>query len=518
MKEIPNSKRLAKNTIFMYFRMGFIMLISLYTSRVILRQLGVEDYGIYNVVGSIVVMFVSLKAIFASSTQRFFNYEMGKGNTDKLQLIYTMSTIINALIALFFIILVEVVGLWFLSYKINIDPSRLVAAHWVFQFSVISTVISIMSTPLDACVVAHERMDFYAYLSIFDGLSRLGICYLLNLTSYDKLIVYGFLILMVTVVVRIINQIFCMKEFPECHLKRCWDKRYFIKMTNFAGWAFFGNTANALSQSGLNLVLNVFGGPIVNAARGISYQVSTASSQFIGNLTIVVKPYAIKTYASGSVQKAVDFAHLSSKVYFVTQLIMVIFVTFLCKRLVQLWLGQVPEYTVVFLDLIMIQSLVRSLHMPIDFLFSGEGNIKDYQILEGIILALPVPLSYFLLKIGCPYYTAFISLIFCEIFHIMAIAILATKICHLNLCNYYKSVIMPCVICFLIFVIAFFLNTLIEWKLLLVLFNILITILSVLFFMLCFGFTKKERELLIGIIKTNKDYAKTSNNTTSKNI
>lgn len=502
----------------MYLRMCFLMLISLYTSRVILQQLGVEDFGIYNVVGSIVVMFVSLKAIFASSTQRFLSYEMGKGNQEKLQLIYTMSTIINALIALVFVILVESIGLWFLSYKINVDPGRLVAAHWVFQFSVLSTVISIMSTPLDACVIAHERMDFYAFLSIFEGLAKLGICYLLSLTQLDKLIVFGFLVLMITVLTRIINQIFCMREFSECHLKRCWDKHYFFKMTSFAGWAFFGNTANVLSQSGLNLVLNVFGGPIVNAARGISYQVSSALNQFVGNITIVVKPYAIKTYASGSISKAIDFAHLSSKVYFAIQLILVIIVTFLCERLLQLWLGQVPEYTVVFLNLIMIQSLVRSLHMPIDFLFCGEGDIKYYQIIEGIILALPVPLSYVLLKLGCPYYTAFVSLIVCEVLHIMAITILATKICHLNLGNYYKSVVFPCLACFVIYGIAFYLNTLIESNLFFVVLNILFTISCILLLMYFVGLTKDERNSLLGIIKRNRENANTSSNSAAENI
>ena len=402
----------------MYIRMGFLMLISLYTSRVVLQQLGVEDYGIYNLVGSVVAMFISLKAIFASSTQRFLSYEMGRGDNSKLQLIYTMSTVINAIISLIFLLLVEAVGIWFLNTKINIDPSRLVAAHWVFQFSVISTVISIMSTPLDACVIAHERMDFYAYLSIFEGIARFGICYLLTVTGFDKLIVYGFLTLLVTIVVRLINQIFCMKEFEECHLKKCWDKEYFHKMISFAGWAFFGNTANILSQNGLNMVLNVFGGPVVNAARGISYQVQGALNQFVQNIVVVVKPYAIKTYSSGDYDKAVSFAHITSKLYFIIQLLLVIFVTFLADRLIQLWLGQIPEYTIVFLDLIIFQSLVRSLHMPLDFLFCGEGNIKNYQILEGVILALPVPCSYVLLKLGAPYYSAFVSIVIFEVVHI----------------------------------------------------------------------------------------------------
>ena len=501
MSEQTNSKRLVKNTVFMYFRMGFLMLISLYTSRVILQQLGVEDYGVYNVVGSIVVMFTSLKAIFASSTQRFLSYEMGRGNTERLQLIYTMSTIINAIISVIFIIIVEAVGIWFLEYKMNINPDRLVAAQWVFQFSVITTVISIMSTPLDACVIAHERMDFYAYLSIFEGLAKLGICYLLTALGNDKLITYGFLILVVAVLVRVINQLFCMTQFKECHLKKCWDKSYFVAMTSFAGWAFFGNTANILSQSGLNLVLNVFGGPVVNAARGISYQVQGALSQFVGNITTVVKPYAIKTYASGEINKALDFSGLTSKLYFGIQMLIVIFVTFLADKLIKLWLGQIPEYTVIFLDLVMIQSLVRSLHMPIDMLFAGEGDIKYYQLAEGIILFLPVPMSYLLLYLEYPYYSAFVSLIVCEIFHIAAISYLASRICHLDLKQYFRKVIVPCLICSAVYGIMMILNTHIEHNVIFVCANAVVTMIVCSLLMYCLGLSKSEKTMLLNVIK-----------------
>lgn len=501
MADQSNSKRLAKNTMLMYFRMGFLMLISLYTSRVILQQLGVEDYGIYNLVGSVVLMFVSLKSIFSSSTQRFLNYEMGKGNYDKLQLIYTMSTAINAIIAVIFVVLVETVGLWFLNSKINVDPARVVAAHWVFQFSVVSTVISIMSTPLDACVIAHERMDFYAYLSIFEGLARLGICYLLAITSFDKLILYGFLTFMISVIVRIVNQMFCMKQFDECHLKRCWDKEYFVKMSTFAGWAFFGNTANILGQNGLNMVLNVFGGPLLNAARGISYQVQGAVSQFISNIVTVVKPYAVKTYASGDYDKAIGFAHISSKLYFTIQMMLVIFVTFLAERLIQLWLGQIPEYVIVFLDLVMIQMLVRSLHMPIDFLFAGEGNIKYYQLYEGIILALPVPMTYVFLKAGLPYYSAFVSLIICEVLHITGIALLARKICHLHLRAYFKEVIVPVLICILIYGVMFYLNTRIIDNLMLVITNVIVSMFIISALMYFVGFSNDEKKALLSVIK-----------------
>lgn len=501
MSEQSNTKRLAKNTLFMYFRMGLLMLISLYTSRVILKQLGVDDYGIYNVVGSIVIMFISLKSIFASSTQRFLSYEMGKGDYSKLQLIYNMSTIINALIAIVFIVIVEAVGLWFLNFKINIDPSRLDAAHWVFQFSVVSTVVSIMSTPLDACVIAHERMDFYAYLSIFEGLARLGICYLLSVFDVDKLILYGFLTMSVTFIVRIINQIFCMKEFDECHLKLCWDKPYFIKMTSFAGWAFFGNTSNMLSQSGLNLVLNIFGGPAVNAARGISYQVSNSISQLLSNITIVLKPYAIKTYASGDINKALNITFISSRLYFVIQLLITIVISFFATDILRLWLGEVPEYTALFLDLVLIQSVIRSLHMPIDFLFCGEGNIKYYQIIEGIVLALPIPLSYVLLNLGLPYYYAFLALIACEILHIASISTLASRICKLDLGCYFKTVILPCMICGFVYMIVFHRVYTLQPSVIENIILSLITSIAIVIVMLMIGFSKEDRNLILSLIK-----------------
>lgn len=504
MPKQSDTKRLAKNTLFMYFRMGFLMLITLYTSRVVLQQLGVEDYGIYNVVGSIVTMFISLKSIFASSTQRFLNYEMGRGNDDKLQLIYTMSSVINAIIAIVFFVIVEAIGLWFLEFKINIDPSRLYAARWVFQFSVLSTIISIMSIPLDACIIAHERMDFYAYISIFEGLARLGICYLLKFFDIDKLILYGFLMMLISIGVCMANLIFCVTNFNECHIKKIWDRHYFIKMTSFAGWAFFGNTANMLSQSGLNLVLNVFGGPVVNAARGITYQVNNALNQFISNVIIVVKPFAIKTYASGQIDKALMICHLSSKLYFTIQLCIVVAITFFADYILELWLGQVPEYTVIFLDLVMIQSLIRSLHMPIGLLFSGEGNIKYYQIIEGLVLSLPVLLAYILLDQGYPYYSAFIGLIVCELIHIASIAILASHVCHLRLLEYSISVVFPCLLCGIVYLLGFYINyntiTALPEKLLGALFTVLISALIMFFF----GISKHEKQLLLTIIKKHK--------------
>lgn len=497
------SKRLVKNTAFMYGRMAFLMLVSLYTSRVILRQLGVDDFGIYNVVGSVVAIFVSLKSIFAGATQRFLNYEMGSGHPENLHTVFNTSVTTNLLIGLLFVLLVEIVGVWFLETQINVAPDRLLAAKWVFQFSVLTTFIQILNIPLDACIIAHERLDFYAYVSIFEGLAKLGICYLLSLWVVDKLILYGFLMMIVTIGVTSINLYFCRSQFSECYITWNFDKKYFKNMTTFAGWAFFGNTSQALAQSGLNMVLNVFGGPVVNAARGITYQVTGALQQLTNNITVVVKPYVVKTYANGEFDKLMGFSFLSSKIYFTIQMILVIIISFLTNRILQLWLGQVPDYTVLFLNLVLAQSLVKSLHIPIDMIFSAKGDIKYYELAEGLILLLPVPVSYCLLSIGFPYYSAFVSLVVVEVIHIYVITLICRKVCNFPLKNYYKSVILPCVTCVIVYAFMFWYNHSLGDVLLHSILNIMITFIITLSLMFFLGLNKYERNILKSILKIN---------------
>jgi O-antigen/teichoic acid export membrane protein len=272
-------------------------------------------------------------------------------------------------------------------------------------------------------------------------------------------------------------------------------------MTTYAGWAFFGNTSLALAQSGLNMVLNVFGGPVVNAARAITYQVNGALHQLTNNITIVVKPYVVKSYAAGEIDKLMSFSFLSSKIYFSIQIFLVIIITFLTERILNLWLGHVPDYTVIFLNLVLIQSLIRSLHMPIDMLFSGKGDIKYYELAEGVILFLPVPISYILLKMGFPYYSAFISLIVVEVLHIFAITIICKKICGLPLANYYKKVIAPCTFCFIIYISMFVFNNYIDSSLAISIVNIVISLIITMSIMYLLGLDRNERNMLMSIVK-----------------
>ena len=443
------SKRLAKNTAFMYFRMAILMLISLYTSRVVLCELGVADYGTYNLVGSVVAMFTSLKILFSSSTQRFLNYEMGQGNGDRLQLVFNISIIVHLVICAVFIILVESVGIWFLETRINVAPDRLFAANVVFHLSVITAVVSVMTVPYDAVVIAHEKMNFYAYVSIFEGIMRLVIVFLLSYLPFDKLIVYGVLQMLVTIIIRLINTSYCKRNFSEAHTKRLWDKDYFKKMMSFASWNFLGITAFTLYHNGLNMILNVFGGAVVNAARGIAYQINNVLLQFINNVTIVINPYCIKLWAAGELEKAYKMIFFSSKILFLIQLCLLIPIYYLTPDILQLWLGQIPEYSVVFIRLILIYSLVRSLHPSLDLVFKSCGNIKWYQITEGVLQLVPLFASYIALKMGAPYYSAFTIVIIGELLSMIVVIILAYFIANLDIIKYAIRVLIPCFLMFL---------------------------------------------------------------------
>lgn len=494
-------KRLAKNTAFMYARMIVLMFISLYTSRVVLRELGVDDYGIYNVVGSVVAMLSALRSLFATSTQRFMNYEMGKGNDDRLQLVFNMGTIINVLLSAIFVIGVEIIGLWFFEYKINVDPSRLVAARWVFQLSVVSAVISMMTTPYDAVIIAHERMDFYAIMAIIEGMLRLGIAFLLSLFSIDKLILYGSLQLVVSILIRLINAIYCKSRFPESHYKRVWDKDLFKDMSVFAGWNFFGNMAFTLTESGLNMVLNIFGGAAVNAARGIAYQVKNATMKFINSITTVVNPYNTKTYAAGQTERFFDLLFFSSKIYFSIQLALVIPLSYLTEDILRLWLGQVPDYSVVFTQLVLAHSLIRSLHYPINNMFKTVGDLKAYQISEGAILSLPLIVSYFALKAGAPFATLFIIIIVFEILNFVVIVIIGRRVAGLSIRQYLIRTAIPCMICFVFACLGFIIRVFFVKELSGAILLTICSLIACIVLMFCVGLSEMERHHLFSLVK-----------------
>lgn len=302
--EIASSnQRIAKNTLLLYFRMFLMMGVSLYTSRVVLQTLGVEDFGIYSVVGGIITMFAFINGGMVSATQRFITFELARGCMDRLKSVFSTSLQIHALISLIVVLLGETVGFWFLYEKMVIPDSRMQAAVWVYQCSIIACVVNIMSIPYNADIVAHEKMSAFAYISIVEAFLKLGIVYLLLLSPWDKLKVYAVLLLIVQLVIRFVYSYYCHKHFEEASYQHQMDKPLFREMVGFAGWSFWGNLAGVLYTQGLNIMLNIFFGPVVNAARGIAVQVQSAVQQFVSNFQMALNPQITKTYATGNLSQ-----------------------------------------------------------------------------------------------------------------------------------------------------------------------------------------------------------------------
>ena len=496
-----SKNRIAKNVVFMYIRMFVLMLISLYTSRIILRELGVDDYGIYNLVGSIIAVFSSLRVLFTSAIQRFMNTEMGRGNYESLTKVFNMGVFVNVLLSVVFVLAVEILGIWFFENKINIPSERLFAAQCVFQLSLVSTVIGIMTTPYDAVIIANERMDFYAFSSIFDGILRLLIVFLLAYLPFDHLIAYALLLLAVQLLMRMIIAMYCRRNFTECYYKWCWDKQLFREMTSFAGWQFFGNTAFALTHNGLNMVLNIFGGAVVNAARGLATQVNTALGQFLSNIMIAVNPYCMKTYAQGNKEGAYMMLYFMTKILFAVQCLIVIPFFFLTEEVLELWLTEVPDYTVLFLRLILIWSLVRSVHSPIDTLFKASGEMKYYQLFEGITLSLPVIVSYIILSQGYPVYSVFVVTSIFEAINMMVILVVARARVGFSLKKYTHNAMLPCIPLLIVIALSSWSRFAVQMTTLSAVATTIATmaVLAVVFFWLCLA--KGEREMLLSMVK-----------------
>ncbi len=403
-----NNKRIAKNTLMLYIRMFFTMLVSLYTSRVILQTLGVDDFGIYNVVGGIITMFTFINSAMISSTQRYLNFDLVSDNEAKLRSVFSTSLQIHALIALVIIILGETVGLWLLKEKLVIPESRQTAAMWVYQCSIVACVVNIMSAPYNADIIAHEKMSVFAYISILEVTLKLAIVYLLMLSPYDKLIVYALLLLCVQLLIRGIYTRYCHKHFSESHFKAGIDKGLFREMFGFAGWSFFGNMAFVLYTQGLNMMLNIFFGTAANAARGIAVQVQSAVQQFVDGFQTAINPQITKTYAVGDLEQMHSLMFRSARFSFLLLYFISLPILLETDFLLKIWLKIVPENAVVFTQIMICISLIYTTANPCVKANQATGKVKIYQIVVGGTLLTILPISYVVLKLGAPAYSVFI--------------------------------------------------------------------------------------------------------------
>lgn len=412
-----NTKRIAKNTLILYVRMLFSMLVSLYTSRVVLNTLGVEDYGIYNVVGGFVAMFSLISSSLSSSVSRFLTFELGRGSLQRLKETFSTSVCIHVVLAFVVLILTETIGIWFLNTRMTIPTERLYAANWVFQASVLSFMFGLFSVPYNASIVSHERMSAFAYIGILDVILRLLIVLFVAYSPFhfDKLIVYSLLLVAVSMSLQGIYLGYCRRNFEECRLRFHFNKKCWKEMSAFAGWNFIGCAAGLLKDQGVNILLNLFMGPVVNAARGIAVSVSTAVASFSGNFMAALNPQITKSYAAEDRTYMFSLVERGSRFSFYIMLTLALPILFETEFVLTLWLKQYPEHTINFVRLVLILSLCDALSNTLITLQLATGKIRNYQIAVGGMLLMNFPLSYVCLKLGFSPESTFVVAIFVSI-------------------------------------------------------------------------------------------------------
>lgn len=407
-----NNKRIAKNTIILYFRMIMVMFITLFTSRVILKALGVDDFGIYNVVGGVVTMMAVVNNAMAVSTQRYLTFELGKGDMQQFKKVFSTCMTIYIALALLLVLLAETVGLWFVNYKLVIAPERLFAANVVYQFAILSSICAMIQIPYNAAIISHEKMNAFAYIGIVEAVMKLAIAYLLFISPIDKLSLYGGLTFISSLAIFMTYRIYCIRKFKETHYTFMWDKALTKQLISYSGWNLFGALSGVAKGQGLNILINIYFGPAVNAARGIAYQLNHAITMVFSNFYTAVRPQITKYYAQKNYNEMYNLVYRSSKLSFFLILVCSLPLIMEAPTIVQLWLGQLPDYVVIFVRIIVIISAVDAMSTPLMTAIHASGDIKLYQFTVGIIMILTLPISWIFLKLGfAPDSVFYISLV-----------------------------------------------------------------------------------------------------------
>ena len=443
-----NNKRIAKNTLMLYGRMLFGMFVSLYTSRVVLNTLGVEDYGIYNVVGGFVVMFSLISSSLSSSVSRFLTFELGKGDMEKLKQVFSTSLLIHIGLALVVFVIAESVGVWFVNNAMVIPEGRLYAANWIFQTSVFSFMLGLFMVTYNATIVAHECMKAFAYIGILDVVLRLCVILFIayNHLDYDKLIVYSILLVFISLFLQSIYYYYCKKHFQEVSFRFSLDKELVREMTCYAGWNFFGNSAYILNTQGVNILINMFFGVIANGARGIADQVNGAINAFVGNFTTAMNPQIIKSFASGDLKYMHNLICSGAKMAFFLSFFLSLPILCETESILALWLNNVPEYSVVFTRLTIASSLTTVIGGTLVTGMAASGNIKRYQLIITSVGFLVFPLTWLAFKQGYPVSSAY-WIFFIIYFILIFLRIYLVKdLIKINSSRYIKDVILRCMV------------------------------------------------------------------------
>ena len=413
-----NNKRIAKNTLLLYIRMLFMMAVSLYTSRLVLDILGEVNFGIYNVVGGFVTMFAVISGAMTTATQRFLSFEIGKGSQGNVHSLFSTAVMIHVILAGIILVLAETIGLWFLNTQMNFPPERHTAANWVYQFSVLTFLINVISVPYNAAIVAYEKMTAFAYVSIIEVILKLVVVYLLIVSPFDQLIVYSILLAIIAITIRVIYGIYCGRNFKDCHCDWKWNKTEGKQMMSFVSWNLIGSVAGIAKEQGINVVLNIFFGAAINAARGVAYQVFGALNSFVNNFQLAMNPQIVKQYAAGNKSDMFLLVFRGSKFSFLLLWTLSLPVILEAPFILSIWLKAVPQYTVIFLRLVLITALIDSLSGTLISSMHASGKVRDYQIVVGGLSLLTLPVAYIFFKLGYPPQTA------------MAVSVVISIVCY----------------------------------------------------------------------------------------
>lgn len=400
MPTVSSNKTIAKNTLMLYIRMFITMIVSLYTSRVILQVLGVEDYGIYHSVGGITMLMTFVNHALATGTSRYITYSLGKNDERELNIVFSTALTIHIALAIFIVFVAETVGLWFLYNKLIIPPERMSAALYCYQMSIVTVVLGITQVPYNALIIGHERMNMYAYTSIVEVILKLVIVYVLYISPVDKLKVYATLFMLLSAGMRIFYRVYCIKQFKEAHYHFELDKKYVKEIGSFSGWSLFTNGALALNGHGILILLNMFFSPAVVAARAISLQVNGAVVQFVNSFRTAVNPQITKRWAAGDFQGSKTLVLESAKFCYYLVLVFAIPIIFTTETLLQLWLGQVPEYAVRFLQLVLVETLFKVVDSSLYQALYAKGQIRENASVSTLILIICFAGTYVFLRLG----------------------------------------------------------------------------------------------------------------------
>ncbi len=500
-----NNKRVAKNTVILYFRMIFMMLIGLYTSRVNLHSLGVEDYGIYNVVGGIVVMFSVINASISASISRFLTFELGTGNIERLKKIFSTSVTIQIIISLIILVLAETIGLWFLNNKMVIPESRMYAANWVYQFSIFTFILNLICMPYNACIVAHERMSAFAWISIYDAVTKLAVALLTFIAPIDKLIFFSGIIVVFVLIQRMIYNWYCHRNFEECHYSFVFEKSLLKQMFGFAGWNFIGATSAILRDTGGNIVINLFCGPAVNAARGIANAVNSAVLGFANSFTMALNPQITKSYASGDRENMMRIIYKGARFSFYLILVLGLPVLMETDYVLRIWLKIVPEHTVWFIRLTIIFAMSEAISNPLVTAMLATGRIRNYQIVVGGIQMMNLPISYICLRMGCaPEAVMIVAIILSQMCFLSRMYMLRPLI-GLKVRSYLKNVYLNIIFvsCVSVIIPLFVVSSMSEYFLRFVIVA-LVSLISACVSVIYIGCTKGERTFILSKVSAMK--------------